>query len=175
MPIVTGVPGTTDRGTTNRERERRFRFSFSTVRAISFPCSGPEHSFRERGTLHRSRSAVTKIVPRCYPASWVLPNEARSLQSSASATARLPADPSRCTTKSYSPADSKRDSSTTLNNSMIDVGKKFKRIIVGGCTAISMNKYRLLNMYLQGLFFPTGKDYFLIVLLYSVYFYNYVS
>ena len=58
--IVTGVPGTMDRGTTNRERERRFRCSFYSVGAISFPRSRPERSFPERGTLHRSRSAVTK-------------------------------------------------------------------------------------------------------------------
>jgi hypothetical protein len=58
--LVTGVPGTTDRGTTNRERERRFRCNFYTVGKISFPRSRPERSFPERGTLHRSRSAVTR-------------------------------------------------------------------------------------------------------------------
>ena len=62
LVLVTGVPRTTDRGTTNRERERRFRCNFYTVGAISFPRSRPERSFPERGTLHRSRSAVTKVL-----------------------------------------------------------------------------------------------------------------
>jgi len=60
--LVTGVPGTMDRGRTNREQERRFRSNFYTVETILFPRSRPERSFPERGTLHRSRSTVTRCV-----------------------------------------------------------------------------------------------------------------
>jgi hypothetical protein len=59
--LVTGVPGTTDRGTTNRERGRRFLCRFYLVESILSRHSRPERTIPERGTRHRSRSAVTRV------------------------------------------------------------------------------------------------------------------
>ena len=59
MPILTEVPGTTDRGTRNRERGTAFGMDFYTTGTKMFPVPVPGTAFSERGTTF----PVTMLLP----------------------------------------------------------------------------------------------------------------
>ena len=63
MPILTEVPGTTDRGTRNRERGTAFGMYFYTTGTKMFPVPVPGTAFSEHGTHPRSTFPVTMLLP----------------------------------------------------------------------------------------------------------------